>query len=257
VQILELRHVECEPPAAYLPALTEHADVVTVRAWRDPLPEHHRFAAIIAMGGPMGVNDRAALPWLADEIGYLREATAAGVPVWGVCLGAQLLAAALGAAVYSGPVPEVGIAEVELTAAGADDPVWGDVICGGTVCGGTDCGGTLRGDAAPRLVTMQWHGDTFDVPPGAELLASSALYPNQLFRHGGSYGIQFHVEADAALARQWLDIPAYAEALRRALGEHGAQTFLDGLAAEQESMTATARLAAQRWMELHVLAPRS
>jgi GMP synthase-like glutamine amidotransferase len=194
------------------------------------------------MGGPMGVNDRAALPWIEDEISYLCEATAAGVPVWGVCLGAQLLAAALGAAVYSGPVPEVGIAEVELTAAGEDDPVWGDTVCRGT---------------APRLVTMQWHGDTFDVPPGAELLASSALYPNQLFRHGGSYGIQFHIEADAVLARQWLDIPAYADALRRALGEHGARTFLDGLAAEQESMTATARRAAQRWMELHVLAPRS
>lgn len=83
MQILELRHVECEPPAAYLPALTEHADVVTVRPGRDPLPEHHRFAGIIAMGGPMGVNDRAALPWIEDEISYLREATAAGVPVWG------------------------------------------------------------------------------------------------------------------------------------------------------------------------------
>lgn len=237
MQILELRHVECEPPAAYLPALAEHAEVVTVRVWREPLPEHHRFAAIIAMGGPMGVNDRADLPWIDDEIGYLREATAARVPVWGVCLGAQLLAAALGAAVYSGPVPEVGIAEVELTAAGADDPVWGDT--------------------GPRLVTMQWHGDTFDVPPGAELLASSALYPNQLFRHGASYGIQFHIEADAALARQWLDIPAYAEALRRVLGEHGAQTFLDELAAEQVSMTAAALRAARRWMELHVLAPRT
>ena len=252
MRILELRHVECEPPAAYLPALAEHAEVVTVRVWREPLPERHRFAAIIAMGGPMGVNDRADLPWIDDEIGYLREATAAGVPVWGVCLGAQLLAAALGAAVYSGPVPEVGIAEVELTAAGADDPVWGGVVCDGTVRGDT-----VRGDTGPRLVTMQWHGDTFDVPPGAELLASSALYPNQLFRHGGSYGIQFHVEADAALARQWLNIPAYAEALRRALGEHGTQTLLDELAAEQVSMTAAALRAARRWMGVHVLAPRS
>ena len=257
MRILELRHVECEPPAAYLPAVTEHADVVTVRPWREPLPEHHRFAAIIAMGGPMGVNDRAALPWIDAEISYLREATAAGVPVWGVCLGAQLLAAALGAAVYSGPVPEVGICEVELTAAGADDPVWGGTVWGGTVWGGTVWGDTAWGGTAPRLVTMQWHGDTFDVPAGAELLASSALYPNQLFRHCGSYGIQFHVEADAALARQWLDIPAYADALRRALGEHGARTFLDGLAAQEESMAATARRAAQRWMQAHVLAPRS
>lgn len=237
MQILELRHVECEPPAAYLPALTEHAEVVTVRPWCEPLPEHHRFAAIIAMGGPMGVNDRAALPWIDDEIAYLRAATSAGVPVWGVCLGAQLLAAALGAAVYSGPVPEVGIAEVELTAAGADDPVWGDT--------------------APRLETMQWHGDTFDVPPGAELLASSPLYPNQLFRHGASYGIQFHLEADAALARQWLDIPAYREALHRALGEQGARRFLDGLAAAERTMTASAERAVRRWVSLHVLAPRS
>jgi GMP synthase-like glutamine amidotransferase len=237
VQILELRHVECEPPAAYLPALTEHAEVVTVRAWRDPLPEHHRFAAVIAMGGPMGVNDRATLTWLDAELSYLREAVEAGVPVWGVCLGAQLLAAALGAAVYSGPVPEVGVAEVELTAAGADDPVWGDT--------------------APRLTTMQWHGDTFDVPPGAELLASSPLYPNQLFRHGTSYGIQFHVEADSALARQWLAIPAYRKSLRQALGEGGERTFLDELAAAEQSMLNTARRTAQRWLDLHVLAPRS
>jgi GMP synthase-like glutamine amidotransferase len=234
VRILELRHVECEPPAAYLPPLAEHAEVVTVRPWRDPLPDLHRFAAIIAMGGPMGVNDRAELPWIDHEISYLREATAAGVPVWGVCLGAQLLAAALGAAVYAGPVPEVGIAEVELTAAGAEDPVWGD--------------------AAPRVSTMQWHGDTFDVPPGAQLLASSTQYPNQLFRRGGSYGIQFHLEADAALARQWLAIPAYRDALHRTLGEHGVQTFLDGLAAAEESMTATARQAIRRWLKLHVLA---
>jgi GMP synthase-like glutamine amidotransferase len=242
VRILELRHVECEPPAAYLPVLAEHAEVVTVRPWCEPLPEHHRFAAIIAMGGPMGVNDRGSLPWIDDEIAYLREATAAGVPVWGVCLGAQLLAAALGAAVYSGPVPEVGITEVELTAAGADDPVWGDIVCGGT---------------APRLETMQWHGDTFDVPPGAELLASSPLYPNQLFRHGGSYGIQFHVEADAALARQWLDIPAYRESLHQALGQQGARRFLDELAAAEQAMTAAAERAVSRWMSLHVLAPSS
>ena len=124
---LELRHVECEGPADYLPALEEFGPVHTVRLWQEPLPETVDYRGIVVMGGPVGANDGAVVPWIDDEIAYLRSALASDVPVWGVCLGAQLLAAALDAKVYSGPAPEVGVCDVELTAASAADPVWGEL----------------------------------------------------------------------------------------------------------------------------------
>src|ERR1700738_5217536 len=105
MRILVLRHVDCEPPAAYLPLLEQHADVTTVRLGVDPLPRRREFAAIVAMGGPMSVEGRACPPWLREEIDFIAAAVADGVPVWGGCLGAQLLAAAPGARVYRGAAP--------------------------------------------------------------------------------------------------------------------------------------------------------
>ena len=168
--ILELRHIECEPPGSYLPTLEKYGPIHTVRLWEESVPaDPADYAAIIVMGGPMGANDGGALPWIDDEIDFLRRAVDAGVGVWGVCLGAQMLAAALGARVYTGPVPEVGVVDVTLTEAGRADPVWGEM-----------------GDVAIRA--LQWHSDTFELPPSATLLARSTAYPNQVFRAGRSYG---------------------------------------------------------------------
>src|SRR5215212_1594324 len=106
------------------------------------------------MGGPMSVNDEADHPWLAAEKAFVRSVVEAGVPFLGVCLGSQLLASALGARVYPNPAgAEVGLLGVERTAAGRADPVLGAL--------------------AEPLVSLQWHGDTFDLPDGAELLATS------------------------------------------------------------------------------------
>jgi GMP synthase (glutamine-hydrolysing) len=107
--------------------------------------------------------------------------------VLGVCLGSQQLAAALGAEVKHGPEREIGLGRVELTPEGLADPVLGPAA-----------------DGAAGLPVVHWHGDTFDVPPGAVRLASSDRYPNQAFRAGPrAYGLQFHVEVDRALAAGW------------------------------------------------------
>src|SRR5262245_30083358 len=99
------------------------------------------------MGGPMSVNDEDELPWLTGEKRFVGGAVGGGTPYWGVCLGVQLLASSLGARVFQGDEPEVGLLPVELTDAARSDPVFAD--------------------APEPLVTLQWHGDTFDLPDGA------------------------------------------------------------------------------------------
>src|SRR5262249_16474209 len=143
-------------------------------------------------------NDDADLLWLHDEKAFVAASVRAGIPFWGVCLGVQLLAAGLGAHVYAGDEPEVGVLPVELTDEGRRDPVF---------------------SALPPLVpALQWHGDTFDPPAGAVLLAGSATYPNQAFRFENAYGVQFHLEVSREMAREWMDVPEYASALERTIG---------------------------------------
>jgi GMP synthase-like glutamine amidotransferase len=134
------------------------------------------------MGGPMGVHDD--LPWLESERVLLRAAVDAGLPVLGVCLGAQQLAAALGAEVGTGPEPECGVGEVHLTPAALSDRVFG---------------------AAPTpLPCVHWHRDTFSLPEGAVRLAGNQAYENQAFRVGArAYGLQFHVEVTGSLVAHW------------------------------------------------------
>ena len=169
MRALVLQHIACEPPGAF-------ADVMRERRWAmvtceidetGSVPdweEYDEFHAIVAMGGPMSANDEQELPWLVDEKRLIGDAVRAGVPYFGTCLGVQLLAASLGARVYAGTSPEVGILPVELTDAGRVDPVLG----------------SLDG----QILTLQWHGDTFDLPADAVLLAGSAAYPHQAFRSG-------------------------------------------------------------------------
>ena len=126
---------------------------------------------LIMMGGPMGVYEQAEHPWIACQLRRLARRLDAGRPTLGVCFGAQMIAAALGARVYPGPAKEVGFDALTIL-----DPA------------------SPLGHLA-AVPVLHWHGDTFDLPPGAELLASSAAYPHQAFRHGPNVlALQFHAE---------------------------------------------------------------
>jgi GMP synthase (glutamine-hydrolysing) len=140
---------------------------------------------LIVMGGPIGVYDAADFSFLTLEIELIRSRLQARRPVLGICLGSQLMAAALGANVFPGTNGvEIGWAPVQLTEAGRSHPL-----------------SDVAGDGWPVL---HWHGDTFELPKGATLLASTSRYPNQAFAIE-DYGLalQFHVETDAAELEQW------------------------------------------------------
>ncbi|UHD18097.1 type 1 glutamine amidotransferase [Thiocapsa bogorovii] len=151
------------------------------------LPPVEGLDLVIVMGGPMSVNDEAQLPWLRAEKQFLREAIAHGARVLGVCLGAQLIADALGARVYPNAEKEIGWF-----------PIRG-------VCEGADTGEDCCRFPAESLV-FHWHGETFDLPPGAIRLARSAACENQAFRIGRQViGLQFHLETTAQSAEAILD----------------------------------------------------
>jgi GMP synthase-like glutamine amidotransferase len=236
VNVLVLQHIACEPPGAYEDVLRERgASIHRVELDEgDELPDWRGFDAIVAMGGPMSVNDEAELPWLATEKRAIRDAVEAGKPYWGACLGVQLLAASLGARVYAGPAPEVGIMPVTLTEAGSADPVFAGLP--------TD------------LLSLQWHGDTFDLPAGAVRLAGSPAYPNQAFRYGSTaYGVQFHVEVSVEMAREWAAVPAYADALDQTLGSGSLPRLVAEMEQKAAGMQASARQMLGRWLDVAAL----
>ena len=155
----------------------------------DGYPALSDIGGLVVLGGPMGVHDVADYPWLLAERELVVEAVDEGIPVLGVCLGAQQLALALGAEVTTGQVAEVGVGSVELTGAGRLDPVLGP---------------EYGGLASSKVPCVQWHQDTFALPSGATHLAATPRYPNQAFRVGERvYGLQFHVEVDRSLAQSW------------------------------------------------------
>ncbi len=235
-RFLALQHIVCEPPGAFENELRRW-DATLDRVELDagePLPDDHRaFAGIIVMGGPMGAYDDDRFPWLTAEKRFIARAVADDVPVWGVCLGAQLLAASLGADVGPGPEPEVGVLSVQRTPAGAEDPVF-----------------ALAPDA---FAALQWHSDTFALPPGAALLARSPAYEQQAFRIGRAYGLQFHIEVGIELATDWGAVPAYAASLQAILGPGALPALLSDIAEREQDMTGLARRLFAAWLE-HVVA---
>ena len=192
--LLVLQHIACEPPAAFEDELLARGlslERVELDEGETP-PDWRGFDGLVVMGGPMGAYEDEAHPWLGGREAPDREAAQAGQPVWGVCLGAQLLAAALGARVYPGPGgAEVGMLPVELTDAAAADPVFAG--------------------APRRFPTLQWHGDTFDLPDGATRLAGSPAYPNQAFVLQERLRAPVPPRGHAGAGREWGEVPAYAE----------------------------------------------
>ncbi len=228
--LLVLQHAGCEPPGVY----EDEARDRGVALERILLNEEHRlpdwrdYGGIVVMGGAMGAYEDETHPWLTAEKQLIAEAVAAGRPYWGVCLGAQLLAASLGARVSPGRRPELGVMGVRLSGAAAGDPVFG---------------------GAPReFQTLQWHGDTYELPAGAVRLAESDLFEQQAFVIGRAYALQFHLEVDSELAREWMEIPAYVEELESLGGPGAPRRMLDQVAAIEPRSVPLARELFSRWL---------
>ena len=233
MRVLVLQHIACEPPGVYEDVLLER-DAAIDRVELDEggqIPTGD-YDAIVAMGGPMSVNDEEELPWLAGEKRYVADAVRRGTPYWGVCLGVQLLASSLGARVYAGEAAEVGVLPVQLTEAAATDPVFMN--------------------APAELLTLQWHGDTFDLPDGAVRLAGSPAYPNQAFRFARAYGVQFHLEISAEMAHEWAAVPAYAASLEATLGPGSTEGFVQAFEERSAELRSAGRALFTRWLDLVV-----
>ncbi|MGO9982865.1 MAG: type 1 glutamine amidotransferase [Rhodomicrobium sp.] len=192
-----LQHVPFEGPAAIADWAVARGVHMTVTSLfqNEPLPALDGFDMLTVMGGPMSANDEAHYSWLGLEIALVRDAIGAGKTVFGVCLGAQIIAKALGARVYAAPQKEIGWFPVERTASGH----------------------AIFDGVPTRITVFHWHGETFDLPAGAAHLAQTFSTPNQGFAFGDRVlGLQFHMEATAE---------SVASLLENAAGEIGGGAF--------------------------------
>lgn len=161
---------------------TEYVDL-----WRDhQLPRPADVAALIFLGGTMGVADSDEFPFLAAEQDLIRGAVRQSIPLLGVCLGAQLLAAATGGQVFNAAHRSIGFLPVAKSKAAASDLLFSG-FC-----------------ATDRF--LSWHQDTLTLPPGSQLLMTSVDTPNQAFRIGAcAWGVQFHLEVDQPVLESWIE----------------------------------------------------
>jgi GMP synthase (glutamine-hydrolysing) len=199
MKILVLVHVESEGPGT-LGAFLESAgaEIRTARMYAgDKLPsEPIGLDAIVTMGGPMNVYEEDAYPFLRRETILLRNAVDGNLPVLGLCLGAQMIAKARGARVTKSPAKEVGWGKVGLTDEGKRD--------------------SLLSGLPDSLDVLQWHEDMFEIPEGGTLLASSEACPHQAFRYRNALGLQFHLEINEEMLREWFsDSPLLQEIIGR------------------------------------------
>jgi GMP synthase-like glutamine amidotransferase len=183
VRVHYLQHVPFENLASMQGWFARHSEAITGTHFyrQTTLPPVDSFDWLVIMGGPMGVADSATYPWLEAELAFIREAIDGGKTVLGICLGAQLIAAALGAWVGTNPQREIGWFPLE---ANAEHPL-------ATLLDG--------------CTAFHWHGDSFAIPPGAMHLASSEACRNQAFAlHNRVFGLQFHLETTEESARALL-----------------------------------------------------
>ncbi|MBI2095247.1 MAG: type 1 glutamine amidotransferase [Candidatus Omnitrophica bacterium] len=203
-EVIILQHVPNEGAGTILDFLKEQGishRSVPLYGKRAAFPSVDAVRALVVMGGPMNVYEEDQYPFLKEEDAFIRLAVRKKVPYLGICLGAQLLAKALGAKVYKAGAPEIGWGMVRLSAAAAKSPLFG---------------GMARSD----LRALQWHEDTFDLPEGASALAVGDVVPNQAYAvRGLFYGFQFHLEINRAMLEDWF---AKRPELPAILGEYDA-----------------------------------
>lgn len=232
--ILVLQHVAHEPLGT-LHALIRSAGfrIRYVNYSREPDADVDmtRYDGLIVLGGPMGVYEADKHPHVLREIELVRAAMAEDKPVLGICLGAQIIAHALGAPVAPLPVKEVGWYSVQLTEDGLQDP--------------------MLSQLAPEERIFQWHRDGFALPEGAVRLASSAACAQQAFRVGHNvYALQFHLEVDAAMVDRWLDLPAHQPEIESTHGLGGREAIRAETRDRIEASMGSGRRVFGRWLEL-------
>jgi GMP synthase (glutamine-hydrolysing) len=224
LNLIAVRHVPFEGLGHIAQALSSAAISISIKELGEPVPaaELDRAAALVLMGGPMSANDDQ--PWVRDELRLIERSIASQKPVLGVCLGAQLIAKALGARVYRNAVKEIGWGSVSWTEHAAGDALF-------------------HGLRSPQTV-FQWHSETFDLPAGAIWLAASQACRHQAFRYADSaYGLQFHLEVTPAMISDWCRQDANCGDVREVTEPIDA-------AAHQESQAELAATVFGRWAAL-------
>ncbi len=239
-KILVFQHVPYEPLGTLDPLLKEAGFRIRyVNFGRTPEARPHleRYEALIVLGGPMNSDQIATYPNLLTEVDIIREALDRDMSILGICLGAQLLAKALGGSVARNARREIGWYDVELTPAGRDDPV-------------------LEAFSA-RQEVFQWHEDGISLPPEVVRLAGSEISPVQAFRHGEhAYGFQFHLEASLPLIERWLTVPDHEATLAEEVGNIDADAIRERAKAAIGPLQSLSRETFSRWIERFEIDPR-
>ena len=232
-KVLVFQHVPFEPLGTLDPLLKDAGFRIRyVNFGRQPQlrPSLDGYAALIILGGPMNSDQIENYPNLLTEVGIIREAVERDMSVLGICLGAQLLAKALGGTVSRNAVREIGWHDVELTDAGLNDPVLSTF--------------------SPTQEVFQWHEDGITLPPDAELLATSPASPVQAFRYGEhAYGFQFHLETNRPLIDRWLAVPAHRDTLRDERGRVDPEQIRQQAESSIGSLEALSRATFSRWID--------
>ncbi len=239
-KILVFQHVPYEPLGTLDPLLKEAGFRIRyVNFGRTPQARPHleRYEALIVLGGPMNSDQIATYPNLLTEVDIIREALDRDMSILGICLGAQLLAKALGGSVARNTRREIGWYDVELTPAGRDDPV-------------------LEAFSA-RQEVFQWHEDGISLPPEVIRLAGSEISPVQAFRHGEhAYGFQFHLEASLPLIERWLTVPDHEATLAEEVGNIDADAIRERAKTAIGPLQSLSRETFGRWIERFEIDPR-
>ena len=234
MNILVYQHERVEHPGIFREFLAEDGHSWTPVHWNEgeTSPPFDGFDALWVMGGPMDVWEEDEHPWLVEEKKLIREAVEGkGLPFFGLCLGHQLLAEALGGTCGKAKVPEVGVMDVQMTEEGASG---------------------IFLDGLPEVFpALQWHGaEVTQMPAGAKCLATSPACAVQAMQWGPrAHSAQFHIEIEADTVDNWAVIPAYAQALQRALGEDGVNVMKTACDARMDDFRTMAERVYINWLQ--------